>query len=529
LPCTEEIIEEGESMSEVNLIVKAGQLVPAHDQASISKGAVAISGNRIVAIGTYDELSRQYPNAKEIGGDRFLLIPGLINGHGHGKGLSDFQRGAIDNTLESWLLDTRKYVPVSVYDDVAFSALRLLKSGVTTTMHNHVLKDPKAYQQEFEEAIQAYADAGVRVQFNPGIRNENPFIYGDNSAFLAKLPEALKKLFVPRPEPGLFTGENFIRVVSDLHARYDSPLCRIGFGPSAPQWCTRALLVGIKAAADRLGTPIHIHALQTILQKIYGLERYGKTWIQYMNEIGFLGPRVVIGHCVWPSETDIDLLAKTQTGVTHHASTNLRVRNGISPVFEMLQAGVRVGLGIDSKSINDDDDIIQEMKVCFLLHRIPSLEVNSAHLSARQVFQMVTETNASLLGYGQQLGRLEPGRLADLVLLDYQKMCFPFVDPTHDPVEVLLYRGKGSHVHTVMVDGRIVVEEGRVLTVDEEAIGSRLAEAASRPRTHKEEELARGLDELKKHLIKYYEGWPQKVETRPYFPINSRVDGVEKS
>jgi cytosine/adenosine deaminase-related metal-dependent hydrolase len=248
-----------------------------------------------------------------------------------------------------------------------------------------------------------------------------------------------------------------------------------------------------------------------------------------MNQIGLLGPRLVIGHCVWPTDGDIDLLAKTQTGVTHHASTNLRVRNGISPVFEMLQAGVRVGLGIDSKSINDDDDIIQEMKVCFLLHRIPSLEVNSAYLSAKQVFQMVTETNATLLGYGRQLGRLEPGRLADLVLLDYKKMCFPFVDPFHDPVEVLLYRGKGSHVHTVMVDGRIVVEDGRVLTVDEEAVGNRLAEAASRRRTEGEEGLAHALDALKKHVIQYYQGWTQKVGPKPYFAINSRVDGLRRT
>ncbi len=110
----------------------------------------------------------------------------------------------------------------------------------------------------------------------------------------------------------------------------------------------------------------------------------------------------------------------------------------------MLEAGVRVGLGIDSKSINDDDDMIQEMKVCFLLHRIPSLELDSPHLSARQVFRMATETNASLLGYGRELGRLEPGRLADLVLLDYRKICFPFVDPVHDPIEspALPWEGK---------------------------------------------------------------------------------------
>lgn len=513
-------------MSEVNLIVRAGQLVPAHDQPPIGNGAVAISGNLIEAVGRYEELSKRHAGAKVIGGEQFLLIPGLINGHGHGKGLSDFQRGAKDNTLESWLLETRKYVPVSVYDDVAYSAVRLLKSGVTTTMHNHVVKDPIAYQQEHEDAIKAYRDAGIRVQFNPGIRNENPFIYGDNAAFLNRLPEELKERLITPPAPGSLTGENFVKVVTDLHERHDSPMCRVGFGPGAPQWCTRELLVEVKRAAEKLGSIIHIHALQSIFQKIYGLEFYGKTLIEYMNEIGLLGPRLVIGHCVWPTEGDIDLLVETQTGVTHHASTNLRVRNGISPVFEMLRLGVRVGLGIDSKSINDDDDLIQEMKVCFLLHRIPSLELNSACLSSREVFRMVTETNAALLGYGRQLGRLEPGRFADLVLLDYQKMCFPFVDRSHDPVEILLYRGKGSLVHTVVVDGRVVVEDGRVLTVDEEAIGNRLREAASRPKTKSEEDLAHVLDELKKYVIEYYRGWPQKVEPKPYFAINSRVDGL---
>jgi 5-methylthioadenosine/S-adenosylhomocysteine deaminase len=514
-------IKEG-FMSEVNLIVKAGQVITAHDQSAIPNGAVALSGTRIEAVGTADDLSRRYPEARTMGGEQFLLIPGLINAHGHGKGLSDFQRGAADNTLESWILSTRKHLPLPVYDDVAFSAARLLKSGVTTTMHNHVLKDPAAYPQEFEGAIHAYHDSGIRVQFNPGIQNANRFVYGDNQAFLETLPEKARRVLTPSPSPGSLIGENFVKVVSDLHARSNSDRCRIGFGPMAPQWCTRELLVDVKRASERLQAPIHIHAAQSIFQKIYGPRFLGKTLIEYMKEIGFLGSNTVIGHCVWPTERDIDLLAKTDTGVTHHASCNLRVRNGISPVFEMLQAGVRVGLGIDSKSINDDDDMIQEMKVCFLLHRIPSLELDSPHLRARQVFRMVTETNASLLGYGRELGRIEPGRLADLVLLDYEKICFPFVDPVHDPIETLLYRGKASHVHAVIVDGRVVVEKGRLLTLDEKELGRRLAEAASRPRTEKEKELAEAVDELRRQVVRYYQGWTEKVELRPYFAINSR-------
>ncbi|MFH1125134.1 MAG: amidohydrolase family protein [Pseudomonadota bacterium] len=507
-------------------IVQAGILVAAHDQPALSQGAAAVSGERIEAVGLYSELSKRYPHAKTIGGGRFLLIPGLINGHGHGRGLTDFQRGALDNTLESWLLDTRKYLPVSTYDDIALSAVRLLKSGVTTTMHNHILKDPAAYQSEFEEGLRAYGDAGIRVQFDPGVRNANPFIYGDNKAFLEALPEKLRAVLTAPPPPGSLSAENFVEAVKDLHKRSDRPMSKIGFGPLAPQWCTDELLLQVRRAAETLQAPIHVHAVQSVFQKIYGLESLGKTLVQHMHDIGFLGNGVVIGHCVWPTQKDIDLLAKTGTGVTHHPSCNLRVRNGISPAYHMLQAGVRVGLGLDGKSINDDDDMIQEMKVCYLLHRIPSLELNSPHMSARDVFRMTTENNAFLLGYGQELGRLEPGRLADMVLLDYQKMCHPFVDPSHDPIDVLLYRGRGAHVDTVMVNGRIVVEGRKILTVDEDAIAARLAEAASRPRTEREKALVQAMDELKRHVIRYYEGWPKKVKSEAYFAVNSRVDGL---
>jgi len=507
-------------------IVRAGILVAAHDQPSISEGAVAVSGERIEAVGLYRDLARQYAQARTIGGDRFLLIPGLINGHGHGRGLTDFQRGALDNTLESWLLDTRKYLPVSTYDDIALSAIRLLKSGVTTAMHNHILKDPVDYQGEFEEGLRAYSDAGMRTQFNPGVRNANPFIYGDNKAFLERLPEKLRTLLITPPPPGSLSGENFVEAVKELHKRSDSPMSRIGFGPLAPQWCTDDLLMQVRRAAHTLQAPVHVHAVQSIFQKVYGLQFLGKTLIQHMHDIGFLGQGVVIGHCVWPTEKDIDLLAKTGAGVTHHPSCNLRVRNGISPAYHMLKAGVLLGLGLDGKSINDDDDMIQEMKVCYLLHRIPSLELHSPHMRARDVFKMTTENNAALLGFGREIGRLEAGRLADLVLLDYEKMCRPFVDPSHDPIDVLLYRGKGAHVDTVMVNGRVVVEEGKVLTIDEDTVSARLAEAASRPRTEKEKALVQVMDELKQHVIQYYEGWPQKVKPKPYFAVNSREDGL---
>lgn len=513
-------------MSRATSLVRGGWVVPAYNQPPIFQGAVAVSGNRVEAVGPYLELKVRYGGAKEIGGEQFLIIPGLINGHGHGKGLTDFQRGSLDDTLESWILSHRKFLPLPVYEDVALCAAKLLKSGVTATMHNHALQNPADYRQEFEDAIRAYGDAGIRVQFNPGIRNQNPFIYGDNEKFLESLSEETRRVLTVPPPPGSLNAGNFIESVSDLHARHNSDMCRVGFGPLSPQWCTKDLLLEIKRAAQRLGCPIHTHALQSIFQKIYGLKGYGKTLVGYLEEIGFLGEEVVIGHCVWPTEKDIAILSRTKTGITHHPSCNLRVRNGIAPVFHLLQAGVRVGLGIDSKTINDDEDFIQEMKICFLLHRIPSLELDSRYLSARQVFRMGTETNASLLGYGRELGRLETGRYADLVLLDYEKMSFPFTDPGQDPIDVLFYRGKSSHVHTVMVDGRIVLEAGCLLTLPEGEIGDRLAAQASRPRDERGKAMSAALQELRQAVAAYYRGWSEKVEVAPYFAINSRENGL---
>lgn len=497
-------------------------MVPAQDAPAIASGAVAVSGDTITGVGPFEELSARYPDAQVMGGERFLLIPGLINGHGHGRGLSSFQRGALDNTLESWIWDTRTFKPLPVYDDVSYCAAKLLRSGVTTTMHNHLLTGAFPPEQEFNDAITAYKDTGMRVLFCPGIRNDNPFVYGDNKSFFASLPQQVQAALSSPPPLSM---EGYFDSVRALHTKHHGPMCHVGFGPVGPQWCTTDLLQRIARTARDLGMPIHIHTLESVLQKIHGLAALGRSHIRFMEDIGFLGPEVVLAHGVWATDDDIRILAKTGAGVTHQPSSNLRLRSGIAPVFQMLQAGVRVGLGLDGQGINDNDDFIQEMKLCCLLHRIPSLELDSSRLTPRQVFKMATETNASLLGFSSMIGRLEPGRLADLVLLDFETMRFPYTDPTYDPIDVLLCRGSGAHVHTVMVNGQVVVEAGKVLIIDEDKVAARLAEAASRPRTEKEKALVQAMDELKHHVISYHEGWSKKVKAEPYFTFNSRTDG----
>jgi len=515
-------------MEQIDYIVRSGILITGYDKPVIQDGAVAVSENLIAAFGTYSEINKRFPNSKEVGGPQFCMIPGLINGHSHGRGLSDFQRGGLDNTLETWRLNPFKYTPIPTYEDVAFSAIRMLKSGVTATMHNHLLRrDLSKYESEFRDALRAYTDVGMRVLFCPGIRDDNPFIYGDNGAFESGLPERLRRYStLEPPSVNSLNAQNYINIVRGLFAEYNGPMIRIGFGPVAPQWCTADLLRVIRRESEKLNTPLHIHVLQTIFQKIYGLQFLGKTLIKYMDDLGLLGRGVVLGHCVFPTESDVEILVKTETGVTHHPSCNLRERNGIAPAFHMLKAGVTVGIGMDGKSINDDDDLLQEMRVCFLLHRLPSMEPDSPYLTARDVFRMVTENNSILIGYSRELGRIEKGRYADLVLLDYNKIIYPYVNSCHDPLEVLLYRARNSHVHTVIINGIKVLEEGRVLAVDEETISGRLAEAASKPPTNKELEYFKAIDELRSYIAHYYQGWTNRVALNPYFSFNSKEDGL---
>jgi len=515
-------------MDDVNMIIRGGYLVPSYDKKAILDGTIALSGSIIKDIGKYQEIKSCYPNAREIGGDQFLIIPGLINGHSHGRGLTTFQRGTIDNTLESWILGTQKQKPIPVYDDVSFSAARLLKSGVTTTMHNHIVRDQSQYEKEFYDALKAYNQSGMRVLFCPSIRNDNLFVYGNNSEFISGLPDHLRTFISKSSSNEGFSDKNFVKVIRDLYEKYHGPMCKIGFGPLAPQWCTQDLLLEVRKEANRLNIPIHIHTLESVFQKMYSLKFMNKTLIGYMNDIGFLGQGTTIGHCVWPTESDVHLLARTGTGVTHQPSANLRLRAGISPVAHMLQEGVRVGLGMDGTTINDNDDFIQEMKVCYLLQRLSSLEMDSPFLTARQIFKMGTENNAALVGYGRELGRLEPGFLADLVLLDYKKICYPYVDPTHDPIDTLLYRGLGQHVNTVIVHGKVVVSEGQILTLDEQATGDRLAESAAKPMKENEILRSKMMDELRKHIVKYYKNWINDLEFESYWHVHSRIDGLKR-
>jgi len=262
--------------------------------------------------------------------------------------------------------------------------------------------------------------------------------------------------------------------------------------------------MGLRDLSRRHHTTVHIHLLETVYQKLFGLRAYGKSALQHLHEIGFLGPDVVCGHSVWVTEEDIEVMRDTGTYVCHNASSNLRLQSGIAPLLRFLAEGIPVAIGTDDTGINDDKDMFQEMRLVLKLHRVPGVDFTPP--TSQQVLQMATVNGARASGFGDSIGTLEPDKRADLILLDLKHVQEPYLDPELSIVDALIHRARGTDVDTVLVDGEVVMKDRRLTRVDREQFVKELRRSLDRPLTPQEVERKKlGLD-LEPHLRRFYSG-----------------------
>ena len=487
----------------------------------IPSGAVFIQNDEIASVGCYADLKDMGAD-EVIGSSDYLITPGFVNAHGHGRGISDFQFGAIDDTLETWKY--RALPDFNRYYDTLWNAMRLLKSGVTTTMYNHTVP-PEKCQEDICSAINAYLEAGIRVAFAPTLANQNTMVYEKNDEFVRSLPSSVRLVaekYLHRE--AIFNEAVYFETIARLIEDFQSGYIKIIHGPLAPQWCRDETLEAIRKSATKLGIRIHIHVLQTLLQKLYGLRKYGKSLLEHLYDLGFLGSDVTCGHAVWLTERDIELLAETGASTTHHPSCNLRISNGISPVFYLLQKGIKVGIGIDDKGLSDDSDFIEEMRLASKLNRISTHYLESHHIQPKDCFRMGTDYGAEILGFSQVAGTIQKGKKADIVLIDLNRIGEPFLYPEHNAIDALIYRGRNSDVDTVVVGGEILVRNCEFTKIDQEEVRRKLQESISfeiSEVAHRRELMR----ELKKHTVLHFKDWYQdidKLDFGPYYWMNNR-------
>ena len=492
----------------------------------VSDGAVLQRDGEIMEVGDYQDIKAKHPDVEVIGGSNYVIMPGLVNDHFH-VGLSPFQLGAPDLPLEIWSLVRIGSRYIDPYLDQLYGAVQMIESGTTTVQAIH--STGRGYRPVdlgvADKVVKAYQDSGMRVSYAPSIADQSSIVVGargNEEDFAAQLPGDLGERFKSFMGRGYLPVEEVMTDLEEITAKYGNnrlERVRVTVAPSNVHRCSDAMLLALKELATKYSTGIHIHLQETVYQKLYGFRAWNKTPLQHLHELGFLGPEVTCGHSVWTTDEDIELMAATQTNVCHNASSNLRLQSGIAPLGRLLASGIRVAIGSDEAGINDDKDLFQEMRLVLKLHRVPGIELVPP--TAYQVFQMATVNGAYASWFGDRIGTLEPGKRADMVLLNLQNIEEPYLDPDVSIVDAVVHRGRSIDVDTVMVDGEVVMQDRRLTKIDKEDLYKELKKALDRPLSAEELERRELSRLVEPHLRRFYEGTlPQN--TTPHTNYNAR-------
>jgi len=408
----------------------------------IEHGAIAVRGDRIVAVGPAAELKRQFPGAQRLDEPDGILAPGLINTHGHAA-MSLFRGIADDLRLQDWLekfifpAEARNVTPEFVRWGTRLACAEMLLSGTTTYTDMYY----------FEEVVaEATRECGMR-----GVLGQ--------SVIRFPVPDA------KTPTEALKRTEAFLRRFAG------DPLITPAVAPHAVYTNDDSVLQACRKLADKYGAPVIIHLSETKRENDDLLSQRGLTPTALLDKLGVLNGRLIAAHCVWLTDEDIANLKNHGTGVAHCPSSNTKLASGIAPVVKMLQAGVIVGLGTDGAASNNDLNMFEEMDLAAKVQKVATMDPQA--LNAQQTFEMATINGARVLGMTAEIGSLEAGKRADLMLVSFKE---PHGEPLYNVYSQLVYALKGSDVEHVMVNGRLVVRDRKVLTLN---ITEVLAKAAA--------------------------------------------------
>jgi len=452
------------------------------DRPRVHEGAaLLVRDGAVAAIGPADALLAAHPHAARHGGPGHVILPGMINAHHH-VGLTPFQLGAADHPLELWFAARLGLRAVDPRLDTLYSAVEMLASGVTTVQHLHS-RAPGGMEgllRTSEAVLGAYDEIGMRVSFSMAIRDQNRLVYEDDAAFLRRLPEALRPVLaawfveytVPLAEQLALTG-------ALLHMTARRERQRIQLAPSNLHWLSDRALEAVAEHSEAWDMAMHAHVLETPYQWAYARARTGGSPLRHFAERGLLTHRLTIGHGVWMGERDIDACAEAGCAICHNCSSNFRLASGIAPVNRFLAAGLPVALGIDEAGINEDRDMLQEMRLVKHVHREPG--IGAPKITADQVLRMATEHGARTTPFGARIGSLAPGAAADAVILDWRRVTWPHQDPARSLTEVVVQRARAEAVHKVLVAGEVLVEDGRFARIDRGAVLEEIAAALAAP------------------------------------------------
>jgi 5-methylthioadenosine/S-adenosylhomocysteine deaminase len=488
----------------------------------IEDGAVFQRDGTIIDIGPYGELAAKYEPDVVFGSDQHVVMPGFVNSHHH-VGLTPFQLGSPDYPLELWFASRMAARDVPPYLDTLYSAFEMLESGITTVQHLHGWRvGPIARVNAIaEQILKAYQDIGMRVSYSYALRDQNRLVYEADEDFVKRLPASLAPQVAAYLQAQVIPIEDHLGLFAERWERWNhQERIRIQLAPANLHWCSDKALKALQEYATKYGVGMHMHLVETAYQKEYAQRRTGTTAAGYLEDLGLLGPHLTIGHGVWLTEADVERVAATGTMICHNASSNLRLRSGVAPLNHWAAHGLRVAIGLDEAGINDDRDMLQEMRLVLRLHRVPGME--DVIPTCPQVFQMATENGALTTGFGDSIGTLEPGKAADLVLVNWQQIAYPYLDETVPVVDAVVHRAKTSGVETVLVAGEPVLRGGQFTRVNKAEMLQALADTIRVPLQDAERSRRELSPAVFPYVRHFYEGWLDESGRDPFYRPSSR-------
>ncbi len=432
----------------IDLIVNGDYVVTMDESLTvIENGAVAVDDSLIVAVGPADEINAAYEARESLDGSRRVVLPGLVNGHSHAA--MTLLRGVADDlALMDWL--TNYIFPAEVeFVDAEFVRIgtelacwEMIRGGTTTFVDMYYYPDAIADVVE-RCGMRALISATVIDQRSPDAENA---------------ADSIDK------------GVGFIERWQDRNSRI-TPI----FGPHANYTLNAEQLRETREAAQEYGVPISIHLSESPYEVQYSKDTYGSTSIVMLEGIGFFEGPTIAAHVVWPTDEEIPILRDRKVGVIHNPTSNMKIASGVSPVTKMLAAGVRVGLGTDGAASNNDLDMWEEMRLATLLQKVDRMDPEA--LPAATVLRMATIGGATAIGLGDSIGSLEAGKRADLIQVEFDDVHHV---PTFDVLSHLVYVTDEQDVSTVVVDGAVLMRDGKFLTLDTGRVASEANALAAR-------------------------------------------------
>ena len=490
----------------------------------IADGALIQEDGVITEIGTYDDLRRKHPSLPVVGSGREVMLPGFVNAHHH-VGLTPLQLGSPDMPLELWFVTRMVARNVNPYLDTLYSAFEMIGSGITTVQHLPGWAPGKLPDVENRagEIIRAYEDIGMRVSYCFALRDQNRLVYQADQDFIASLPPELRGPMQRWFDRFQLSLEDNLDLFRNLHRSHNAKRrVRVQLAPANLHWCSDKALAAMAELSRSHNAPIHMHLVETAYQKEYARRRGGGTAVEYLDRFGLLGPNMTLGHGVWLNERDIDRVAETGTCICHNCSSNFRLRSGVAPLNRFEAKGINTAIGLDEAGINDDRDMLQELRLVLRAHRVPGMGDNEVP-GMGQVLRMATVGGARTTSWREGLGTLEVGKGADLSLIDWDSVAYPYLDELTPTLDALVQRAKASAVRAVMCDGEVIYQEGRFTRVDRDSALKALHDDLSRALADDEVERRKLSKALLPHAKRFYADYIDPSRHEPFYRPSSRV------